>query len=264
MENQKERIKEQIESFKARRRELEPILEIAKEDLEAAGIEIEKLESVEISIDEITNKINRLQRRMEELEPVNMRALNDYDETYKRQSEFREKIETLTKEKIGINERMCGYEALKKETFLKTYNGINENFKTVFAELSDGVGTLVLENEEDPFLGGLAFEATARDKKRQKLAGMSGGEKSLTALAFVFAIQKYMPSPFYAFDEVDMHLDTLNVEKLAKMINNESKGTQFIVISLRKPMIDSSDRMIGVTQKNKGITKISGVKLKDE
>ena len=121
-----------------------------------------------------------------------------------------------------------------------------------------------LENEEDPFMGGLTFVANIRDKRNQKLAGMSGGEKSLTALAFVFAIQKYLPAPFYAFDEVDMHLDGPNVEKLAQIITNQSKTAQFIVVSLRKPMLDNADRMIGVTQKDKGVTKISGIKIKDE
>ena len=107
-------------------------------------------------------------------------------------------------------------------------------------------------------------KASIRDKKDQKLASMSGGEKTLTALAFVFAIQRYMPAPFYAFDEVDMHLDGLNVEKLAKMINIQAKQTQFVVVSLRKPMVDSADRIIGVTQKVRGITQISGADLKEE
>lgn len=258
-----ERLEEQIESFKARRRELEPQLENAKEDLEQAGIEVNKLEPVTISIDEITSKISRLEKRMEDLGLVNMRALTAYDEVSARQAELKEQIETLTKERKQILERMQGYEQLKKETFMKTYNSINENFKEVFHRLSDGEGTLVLENEEDPLAGGLTIEAQPRDKKKQRLEGMSGGEKSLTALAFVFAIQKYMPAPFYAFDEVDMHLDGINVEKLSDMIKHQAKDTQFIVVSLRKPMIESANRTIGVTQKEKGITRVTGVKLRD-
>ena len=97
----------------------------------------------------------------------------------------------------------------------------------------------------------------------QRLESMSGGEKSLTALAFVFAIQRYMPAPFYAFDEVDMHLDGINVEKLAEMVKKQSQNTQFIVVSLRKPMIESADRTVGVTQKDSGITKVTGVKLSE-
>jgi len=259
-----ERLSEQEESYKARRKELEPILENILKDFENAGINYKEFEKTEISLDEINSKISKLQKKMDELEPVNMRAIEDYDKVLERQNEYREKVNTLENEKNEIKTRMSGYQNLKKDTFLTAYHAINRNFKEVFAQLSEGEGTLVLENEQDPFSGGLTFAANIRDKKNQKLAGMSGGEKSLTALAFVFAIQKYMPSPFYAFDEVDMHLDGPNVERLSNIITNQAKTAQFIVVSLRKPMLDNADRMIGVTQKDKGVTKISGVKLRDE
>ena len=259
-----ERIEEQIESFKARRRELEPQLESATKELEEAGVEINKLEPVEISIDEITAKIQRLEKRMQELGDVNMRALATYDEVLTRQTELKEQIETLSKERKEILERMQGYEQLKKETFMKTYNHINENFKEVFHRLSEGEGELVLEVPEDPLSGGLDMKVSIRDKKHQRLGSLSGGEKSLTALAFVFAIQRYMPSPFYAFDEVDASLDTMNVERIAQMVQDQSKDTQFIVVSHRRPMIESANRTIGVTQKEKGITKVTGIKLRDE
>ena len=141
---------------------------------------------------------------------------------------------------------------------MRTYNNINENFKDIFAKLSEGEGTLLLENPENPFDGGLTIEAQPRDKKKQKLGSMSGGEKSL-----VFAIQKYLPAPFYALDEVDANLDGINVERLADIIQEQAKNTQFIVVSHRKPMIESANRTIGVTQKEKGKTRVTGVKLRD-
>ncbi|MDR1168610.1 MAG: chromosome segregation protein SMC [Heliobacteriaceae bacterium] len=258
-----ERIEEQIESFKARRRELEPQLDTARQELADAGIELDKLEPVNISVDEINAKIQRLEKRMNELGDVNMRALAAYEEVLKRQNELKEQIETLSKERKEILGRMQGYEQLKKETFMKTFNNINENFKEVFHKLSEGEGELKLETPDDPLSGGMTIEAQPRDKKLQRLESMSGGEKSLTALAFVFAIQKYMPSPFYAFDEVDANLDTMNVERIAHMVQNQAKDTQFIVVSHRKPMIESANRTIGVTQKEKGITKVTGIKLRD-
>ncbi|MBP7211774.1 chromosome segregation protein SMC [bacterium] len=258
-----ERIAEQIESFKARRREIEPQLVQAKDDLEKSGVEVEKLEPVTTSIQEITSKISRLEKKMEELGLVNMRALTAYDEVLARQTELRTQIETLSAERKQILERMQGYEQLKKETFMKTYSSINESFKEVFHRLSEGEGSLVLENEEDPLSGGLSIEAQPRDKKLQRLESMSGGEKSITALAFVFAIQNYMPAPFYALDEVDASLDSLNVEKLAELIKSQSLSTQFVVVSHRKPMIDTANRTIGVTQKEKGITQVTGVKFRD-
>ena len=264
LENDANILAEQEESFKARRRELEPKLESILKDFEDAGIKVSELEQTEISLDEINAKITKLQKKMDDLGDVNMRALTEFDEVMERQNSYKEKVQTLENEKNEIKSRMNGYQNLKKETFLEAYNAINKNFKEVFAQISEGTGSLFLENENDPFSGGLTFIANVRDKKNQKLAGMSGGEKSLTALAFVFAIQKYLPSPFYAFDEVDMHLDGPNVERLSNIITNQAKTAQFIVVSLRKPMLDNADRMIGVTQKDKGVTKISGIKLKDE
>lgn len=259
-----EKIGEQIESFKARRRELEPQLQETKSTLEEAGVNINNLTPVEMSIDEITAKIQRLQKRMDDLGAVNMRALEDYDRVLTRQQELQGQIETLSHEREQILERMKGFEDVKKKTFLETYNAINEQFKDIYHKLSDGEGTLILENEENPFAGGLDIEAHPRDKDRHfRLAGLSGGEKAITALSFVFAIQRYMPAPFYAFDEVDASLDGINVEKLAHIVQSQAEKTQFIVVSHRKPMIESANRTIGVTQKEKGISKVTGVKLRD-
>ena len=259
-----ERINEQIESFKSRRRELEPLLEDAKTELENSGEKVSELEPVNISIEEITSKIQRLEKRMADMGDVNMRAITTYETNLTRQKELKEKIDTLSTERKEIMEKMSGYEQLKKETFMKTYNNINENFKEVFHTLSEGEGELVLETPDDPLAGGLDMKVSIRDKKHQRLASLSGGEKSLTALAFVFSIQRYMPSPFYAFDEVDANLDTMNVERIAQMVQNQSKDTQFIVVSHRKPMIESANRTIGVTQKEKGKSRVTGVKLRDD
>lgn len=259
-----ENIAEQIESFKSRRRELEPQLEEVRKELEDAGVEVNHLEPTQMSIEEINAKIQRLSKRMDDLGDVNMRALEEYDEVLSRETVLKEQIETLTKERLELLSKMGGYEQDKKEAFMKTYNNINDNFKEVFHKLSDGEGTLILQDDGNPFAAGLTIEAQPRDKKKQRLEGMSGGEKSLTALAFVFAIQRYMPAPFYAFDEVDANLDGINVEKLAHIVQTQAKNTQFIVVSHRKPMIESANRTIGVTQKEKGISKVTGVKLRDD
>ena len=261
--NEIERIGEQVEAFKARRRELEPQLEEIREELKNNDVDINALAPTEVSTEEITNKIQRLQKRMEEMEPVNMLAIQAYDEVKARQEEKKAQIETLTNERKQILEKMSGYEQIKKETFMKTYNNINDNFIEIFGKLSDGEGKLLLENPENPFEGGLTIQAQLRDKQKQKLGALSGGEKSLTALAFVFAIQKYLPAPFYALDEVDANLDGINVEKLADIIQEQAKNTQFIVVSHRKPMIESANRTIGVTQKERGKTKVTGVKFRD-
>ena len=257
------RIAEQIESCRARRRELEPQLEQIINELKEAGVDCSKLVAPQLSTEEITAKIQRLQKRMTELEPVNMNAIKSYDAQMQRKAELDEKISVLTKEREEIHQRMSGYGEAKKDAFMTTYNAINKNFRNVFEQLADGEGTLILENEQNPFEGGMSMLVKPRGKENKKLVSMSGGEKALTALALVFAIQRYMPAPFYAFDEVDSSLDGINVEKLASIIKEQSKNTQFIVVSHRKPMIESANRTVGVTQKEKGITKVTGVKLRD-
>ena len=260
-----ERINEQIESFKTRRRELEPQLKEAADILTESGIDTEKLEPVEISVDELNAKIQRLEKRMQDLGDVNMRAISSYEDKAARKEELDNQIKTLTLERQSILEKMNGFEQQKKETFMTTYTAINENFKDIYHQLSEGEGRLILENEKDPLSAGMTIEAKPRDKTtNNKLGSLSGGEKALTALALVFSIQKYLPAPFYALDEVDANLDTMNVERIADMIQKQSSDTQFIVVSHRRPMIEAASRTIGVTQKEKGKTKVTGVKLRDE
>ena len=260
-----ERINEQIEAFKTRRKELEPQLESAIEALKDSGIDVDKLEPVQISIDELNAKIQRLEKRMQELGDVNMLAIVAYEETAARKEELDTQIKTLSAERQSILEKMQGFEQQKKEAFMTTFTAINENFKDIYHQLSEGEGRLILENEQDPLSAGMTMEAKPRDKTtNNKLSSLSGGEKALTALALVFSIQKYLPAPFYALDEVDASLDTMNVERIADMVKKQSSNTQFLVVSHRKPMIEAAQRTIGVTQKEKGKTKVTGVKIRDD
>lgn len=260
-----DRINEQIESFKARRRELEPQLKEATEVLENSGVEVAKLEPVEISIDELNAKIQRLDKKMQEMGDVNMRAIVSYEEKAARKEELDNQIKTLSTERQSILEKMNGFEQQKKEAFMTTFTAINENFKDIYHQLSEGEGKLILENEKDPLSAGMTIEAKPRDKTtNNKLGALSGGEKALTALALVFSIQRYLPAPFYALDEVDASLDTMNVERIADMVKKQSSDTQFIVVSHRRPMIEAASRTIGVTQKEKGKTKVTGVKLRED
>ena len=254
------KIKEQIESYKTRRKELEPQLKEAENILENAGVDVAKLEPVEISIDELNLKIQRLDKRMKDLGDVNMRAIVSYEEKAAKKQELDNRISTLTVERQSILDKMNGFEKDKKEAFMKTYTAINENFKDIYHQLSEGEGRLILENENDPLSAGMTIEAKPRDKTtNNKLGALSGGEKALTALALVFSIQKYLPAPFYALDEVDASLDTMNVERISEMIKKQSEDTQFLVVSHRRPMIEAAVRTIGVTQKEKGKTKVTGV-----
>lgn len=211
------------------------------------------------TVDQLKHQIEKLDRRMRALEPVNMKALEEYNQTRIRQEELTDYLETLKTESEEIKQRIAGYGELKKQTFMEAYDAINANFQDIFAELSHGHGKLELENPQDPFAGGLVIRAQPRDKKMQRIEALSGGEKSLTALSFVFAFQRFAPAPFYAFDEVDMMLDGANAERLARMVKSQSEQAQFVVVSLRRPMIENADHAIGVSLRADGFSKTVGI-----
>ncbi len=208
------------------------------------------------------SQIRLLQKRMEAMEPVNMLALAAYEETNHRLQELSDKLSTLEGESMELLLRIENFTTLRFQAFTEAFDAVNANFANIFAELSDGDGFLQLEDPADPFAGGLNLVAHPKGKPVQRLASMSGGEKSLTALSFIFALQRYRPSPFYAFDEVDMFLDGANVERLSKMIRKQANQAQFLVVSLRRPMIEAADRTIGVTQARGAYTQVLGINLK--
>ena len=178
-----------------------------------------------------------------------MLAIEEYEKIQRQVEERTERKETLSKERMNLIDRIEKYEQMKFEAFMTAFKAIDANFREIFARLTSGSGNLVLENEEDPFTGGLTFAVKPRDKKVHLLSSLSGGEKSLTTLAFIFSIQHYIPAPFYAFDEVDMSLDGANVERIAGMIQELAPSSQFVIVSLRKPMIEAAQRIMGVTSR---------------
>jgi chromosome segregation protein len=224
-------------------------------------IDGENTNSISIQLEQLQKQIRNGQKRLEAMEPVNMLALEEYDLTQARLQELSDKLATLTAERTELLLRVENFTTLRCRAFKEAFDAVNENFQNIFATLSDGDGYLELEDSENPFNGGLNLIAHPKGKPVQRLSSMSGGEKSLTALSFIFALQRYRPSPFYAFDEVDMFLDGANVERLAKMIKNQAQQAQFIVVSLRRPTIESSQRTIGVTQARGAYTQVLGIKL---
>ena len=213
------------------------------------------------SLMELQQEVKAIAKRIQALEPVNMLALEEYNRTQERLQELSQKLTTLEGERTELLLRIENFTTLRRRAFKEAFDAVNENFQTIFAELSEGDGYLQIDDEEDPFSSGLNLVAHPKGKPVQRLASMSGGEKSLTALSFIFALQRYRPSTFYAFDEVDMFLDGANVERLARMIKRQSEQAQFIVVSLRRPMIQSAQRTIGVTQARGAYTQVIGLKL---
>ncbi len=215
----------------------------------------------QLDLEQLQREMRSLSKRLQSMEPVNMLALEEYERTTSRLEELSQKLVTLEAERTELLLRIENFTTLRQRAFKEAFDAVNQNFQTIFATLSEGDGYLQLDNPEDPFNSGLNLVAHPKGKPVQRLASMSGGEKSLTALSFIFALQRYRPSPFYAFDEVDMFLDGANVERLARMIKQQATLAQFIVVSLRRPMIEAAERTIGVTQARGAYTQVLGLKL---
>jgi len=235
---------------------------------ELAGLqkEFEQYEDVELlkekSEESLKREINRFEALIGEFGAVNMRALEVYDNIEKEYKKLLDKKDMLASEKKDVIAMIEEIEGKKKELFMVTFNAINENFKTIFSKLtSKGAASIVLENEKEPFDGGLRIKVKITGKKFMDIHSLSGGEKSLTALAFIFSIQDYKPALFYVLDEVDAALDKHNSEKLAKLIMKYSEKAQYIVISHNDSTITEADTLYGVSMGVNGTSNVISLKI---
>jgi chromosome segregation protein len=236
-------------------------LDVGKQNLEEAdkaleGHEIESSGELP-SAEELKRTIEECQKSIEALGPVNMRALEDYDRQKERHEELKDEFSQLGKQRKNLLGLADDLNSRKKDGLMKVFHAINENFSRIHKELSEGgAAELVLENEKTPFEGGLLIKARPKHKKLLRLEALSGGEKSLVSMAFIFALQQYDPSPFYFLDEVDQNLDAVNAEKIAQAIKEHSNNAQFIQISLRKVTLKESDNIVGVTMQDEGVSNV--------
>ncbi|MDO8556678.1 MAG: chromosome segregation protein SMC [Nanoarchaeota archaeon] len=207
-------------------------------------------------------EIKKFEQLMQQMGSVNLRALEIYENIEKEYQELLDKAEKLKVEKDDVLKMMVEIESKKKHMFMKTYREIAKNFENIFLSLSTkGQAFLELENKEDPLAGGLDIKIQMMGSKYLDLRSMSGGEKTLTALAFIFAIQEHHPASFYMLDEVDAALDKSNSELLSKLISKYSKNAQYIVISHNDAVITEANRVFGVTMQENSVSKVVSLKL---
>ena len=243
-----------LESFKAQSIQLEASVAQLKSEVDAIEIEVELPIPSE---EEIRRTIRAQESAIAKLGNVNLRSIEEYDEKKARLDGLNAEVESLNRHIKELDDLMSSLTSKKKGLFMQSYNAVNENFKSIYAQLSGGGEAYMgLENEDDPFIGGLMINAKPRNGKMLRLEALSGGEKSLTALSFIFAIQEHQPSPFYVLDEVDMFLDSINAEMVARRVKESSAKAQFIQVSLRKVTLALADHLIGVTRPPSGISRV--------
>jgi len=240
---------------------LQTELKVKEDKLAEASRELEgyqvSLEGTLPTIDDLRKTISDSDAQILALGNVNMKALEDYELQQKRHGELSEELGKLNAQRDDLIKLVAELTEKKKDGLAKVFTSINENFKRTYGELSEGgEAELLLENEMEPFQGGLLIRAKPPHKKVLRLEALSGGEKSLVSMAFIFALQEYDPSPFYILDEVDQNLDAVNAEKVAKMLHRNSSRAQTMQVSLRKVTLKEADHIVGVTMQNSGVSDI--------
>lgn len=220
-----------------------------------------EIKEVAESPDMLKEQVEKLKEHLTKLGPVNMLALERYNQIQEEFGKVDDKVKKLISEREDILKMITEIENKKKETFLETFNQISSNFKKTFSKLSPGGdANLLLENPDNIFDGGVDINVKPQGKPVLSVIAASGGEKTITALSLLFAIHEYEPSPFYVFDEVDAALDKENSKIVAELVKKLSKDNQFIVITHNDTTIKYGDRIYGCTMVE-GETKLIGLEL---
>ena len=203
-----------------------------------------------------------LRQRIEQMGPVNMMALDEYKETAERHGFLETQRKDLIESIENTQETIKEIDQISRTKFDEAFARINENFAQVFARLfQGGQAFLRLTDVENQAESGLDIVASPPGKKLQNVLLLSGGEKSLTALALLVGIFQFQPSPFCVLDEVDAALDETNVGRLADLLHSLSKETQFLLVTHSKRMMQAADMIYGVTMQEPGVSKVISVRL---
>jgi chromosome segregation protein len=207
-------------------------------------------------VEDAETTIRMMQFELERIGAINQLALSHYDEQISRYRELSVRLNELEREKQAIVAFMDQIEAKKRNVFMNAFEKINHGLKTYFGKLTGGgTADLKLENPDDPFEGGIDMLVQFPNKPSITVSGASGGERSVSAVSFIFSLKDFTPASFYILDEVDAHLDAFHTAKLAEVLLEEAGKVQFIVISLRPEMVNKAQKVYGVYERN-GISSV--------
>lgn len=225
---------------------------------EFGGVELRK----NISIEKLKEEIKKFEQMLGQIGNVNMRALEVYEDIKKEYDSLLEKAGKLQQERDDVVNLMYEIDSKKKESFMGTFKVIAQNFTFTFSQLSrKGEASLALENKDDPLQGGVDIMVRITGNRYMDIKSLSGGEKTLAALAFIFAIQDHHPAPFYLLDEVDAALDKTNSDLLSKLIAKYSSKAQYVLISHNDMVISEADTIYGVSMQENGMSKVISLKV---
>ena len=230
------------------------------------GIPSEKLDVSDININELATSIESINRSIERIGPVNMEVKDEFETESNRLNFLQEQHKDLTDSEITLRETIKKIDDEARNQFIQTFEEVRNNFKITYSKFfPGGEADIRLIGDDDPLESDISIIARPPGKKTQTLRMLSAGEKSLTAIALLFAIYLVKPSPFCILDEVDAPLDDTNIKKFTNVLNEFSDKTQFIVVTHNKLTMEASDFLYGITQTEEGVSKVVSVKFqKDE
>ena len=194
--------------------------------------------------------VQGLTSELSSLNSLNAKAPETYLEVSYGYRSMSTRKNSLEAERNSIVKFIEDIEKDKRQTFLDAFDKVDKEIRLIFNKMTDGNAWLELQNEDDIFNSGISYLIQFPNKPKRESTSISGGEKTLAAIVFVLALQKLKPSPFYLFDEVDAHLDAPNSERLAKILEERSKESQFIMVSLKDSVIQKAKLIYGVFPKN--------------
>ncbi len=236
-------------------------LDAEKQNLETDFSAFSGIETINLPLNMLDEKLRESQVSLQSIGPVNLRALEVYDKIKEEYDSVAEKVTILESEKLEILKIIEEIDKKKKKTFTRTLDAINELFNRNFTQLSvKGAVSLEPENPDDIFAAGLDILVKVGKGKYFDVTSLSGGEQTLVALSLIFAIQEYKPYSFYIFDEVDAALDKRNSERLASLVKRYMKTGQYIIVTHNDAIITESSLLYGVSMQE-GISKILSLEI---
>ena len=210
----------------------------------------------------IGQQIEALQKRLDEIGPVNLVAIEEYEETEQRHQFLTKQHDDLVSAKAQLLEVISRINTQTRQMFLETFEKIRDNFRAMFVEVfGGGKADLVLVDENDVLESGIDIVARPPGKQLQSISLLSGGEQTMVAVSLLFSIYQVKPSPFCLLDELDAALDEANINRFVKLLQRFINHSQFVIITHNKRTISMADVLYGVTMQEHGVSKIVGVKF---
>jgi chromosome segregation protein len=227
---------------------------LTPEDMAASGVGTDWAQ--------VAEQVQALQKRLDEIGPVNLVAIEEYEETEQRFQFLTQQNDDLVKAKEQLLEVLSRINTQTREMFVATFNQIRDNFRAMFVEIfGGGKADLILVDDNDVLESGIDIVARPPGKQLQSITLLSGGEQTMTAVALMFSIYQVKPSPFCILDELDAPLDESNINRFIRVLQRFLDHSQFIIITHNKRTIGMADVLYGVTMQEQGVSRIVSVKF---